>query len=157
MADQYQKPYLDSSVFISWLKGEVEQSTGIERGKITSHIMNLAAKGEYLVYTSAWTLAEVHKLKGGIALPDDQDERILSFFEHDFIRLIVVDRGVGEDANKLCRAYGLRPADAVHLASALRAECDVLLAWDGDLIRISHPNIRIERPEMIGQADFTES
>ena len=159
MASQYQyrKPYLDSSVFIAWLKGEVEVGTGVDRGKIGTHIMNLAAKGEYLIYASAWSLAEVHKPRGGTALADDQDERILAFFENDFIRLIVVDRLIGEQANRLCRLYGLKPGDAVHLACALRAGCDVLLAWDGDLLKVSHPDINIERPQMLGQGDFAGS
>lgn len=119
--------------------------------------MYQAARREYLIYASTWSLAEVHKTRGGVALLDDQDEKILKFFESDFIRLVVVDRLVGEEANRLCRRYGLKPADAVHLACALRAGCDVLLAWDDDLLKLIPPGIQIERPQMLGQRDFTNS
>jgi hypothetical protein len=40
--------------------------------------------------------------------------------------------------------------DAIHLACAVRAECDVLLTWDTPLIGVSHPRIRVEEPQIIG-------
>ena len=97
MADEYKKPYLDSSVFIAWIKNEVVDS--VERGKIGEHILRLAEERKFDIHTSCLTLAEVHKKRGGQSLEDSQDERILAFFEHDYIKLIEVDRRVGEDAN----------------------------------------------------------
>ena len=75
----------------------------------------------------------------------------MAYFEHDFIDLIQVDRQVGAHANALCRQHGLTPNDAIHLACALRAGCDVLLAWDGRFTRVQHAHIRIEEPQMVGQ------
>jgi predicted nucleic acid-binding protein len=163
MADQYKKPYLDSSVFIAWIKGEIieiqePQKKGkppvvkrIDRKGIVDHILTLAEKGEFKIYSSTLTLAEVHKKRNHPQLAAEQDEKILAFFENDFIELVDVDRTIGEEANKLCREYGLLPADAIHLACALRAGCEVLLAWDDRLTKVSHPNIRIEEPQIIGQ------
>lgn len=152
MAEQYRQPYLDSSVFIAWIKGEVRGD--VDRKAIVNHILHLAERGNYQVFISALTLAEVHKGHGNNhAAQDrqDQDEQVLQFFENDYIQVIDINRQIGEDANRFCRQYGLSPADAIHLACALHAGCDVLLAWDDGLTRIQHPEIRIEEPQIVGQ------
>ncbi len=62
------------------------------------------------------------------------------FCLRDSKSLVEVDRNIGEAANKLCVRFSdnrLRPADAIHLASALRAGCDVLLTWDGPLAGVN--------------------
>lgn len=153
MADEYQRPYLDSNVFVAWIKGEV--ADGIDRREVADYILSLAEQGAFKVYVSALTLAEVHKLRSDPAtLPDQDDETILAYFERDFIQVVDVDRRIGEEANRFCRQYGLYPNDAIHLACALRARCDVLLAWDKRFARVSHPSIRIEAPRMLGQGEL---
>lgn len=152
MASAYQKPYLDSSVFVSWIKGEV--IAGVDRTRIASHILKCAERGDFVVHTSTLTLAEVHKLRKGPILPEDEDQKMLAYFENDFIQLIDVDRSIGEHANSLCRKHGLYPNDAIHLACALRARCDVLLAWDNRFVKAQHPDIPIEEPRLLGQANF---
>ena len=149
MADQYAKPYLDSSVFIGWIHEEVID--GVDRKRIAEHIITRAENGDFLLHISAWTLAEVHKKRGHERLTDGEDEEILNFFRRQFIAFIEIDRRIGEQANRFCREYGLSPADATHLACALDAGCDVLLAWDDKLVAVDHPNIRCERPQMLGQ------
>ena len=152
---QYKYPYLDSSVFISWIKGE-NNINGIDRKDITDHILKLAERREFKICASALTLAEVHKKRGSSQLSDAEDESILDFFEHEFIDIVDVDRTIGEQANRLCRQYPLRPNDAIHLACALRAKCDVLLTWDGPLCSVKHPDIAIENPRKIGQLSLPE-
>jgi len=149
MADQYRKPYLDSSVFIDWIKGEVRGE--VNRGEIAAHILSLAERGEFDIYTSAITLAEVHKLRGGPIIDPHLSNRILEYFEHPFVQIVDVDRAVGEQANAFCRQYAIYPNDAIHLACSLRAGCDVLLAWDRLVTSVQHPGIRIEEPQIIGQ------
>ncbi len=175
MAEQYQKPYLDSSVFIGTIRHEVierketvfrpdvnkkgqpiqRQETIIHRvesGKIGAHILTLAQEGTFLVYTSSLTLAEVHKQRHQDQLSNEQDENILAFFEHDWIKLIDIDRRIGEQANEFCRTYGVYPNDAIHLACALRAGCDVLLTWDLDFVNaVQHSYISVEQPQALGQ------
>jgi hypothetical protein len=48
------------------------------------------------------------------------------------------------------------PNDAIHLACALRAGCDVLLGWDNRFAKVTHPNIRLEEPQIIGQAELPD-
>ena len=149
MTEQYTNPYLDSSVFIGWLKGEVVN--GIDRKRIAEHILTRAANGDFLVHISALTLAEVHKKREYERLTDQEDEEILAFFRTEFIVLIEVNRKIGEQANRFCRTYGLSPVDAIHLACALDAGCDALLSWDEKLVAVNHPHIRCERPQILGQ------
>jgi predicted nucleic acid-binding protein len=76
---------------------------------------------------------------------------MLAFFEHDYIKLVDVDRRIGEQANGFCRQYSLYPNGAIHLACALRGGCDVLLAWDDRFVKVQHPTLRIEEPRILGQ------
>jgi predicted nucleic acid-binding protein len=150
--DRYVKPYLDSSVFIAWLNRE--SVGGVNRFEIADQIIKKAEAGEFPIYISALTLAEVHKLPLGTkpSLTPAQDDLILRFFENDFIKVLPVDREIGEQANRLCRQFGILGNDAIHLACALRAKCDVLLVWDRLLGRnVQHPAIRVEEPQILGQ------
>lgn len=147
MVETYRKPYFDSSVFIAWIKGEVIK--GIERGVVAGSILTVAEHGDFQIYTSALTLAEVHKLRGGERLPSNLGDRILAYFEHDFIRIVDVDRNIGEQAHKKCREHGIYPNDAIHLVCAMKAGCEVLLAWDARFNKVKEPTIRIEEPQML--------
>jgi len=157
MADLYTRPYFDSSVWIGWVQHEVIE--GIDRRAVADHILRHAAAKAFKIYTSTLSLAEAHKKRHHIPLTEPEDEGLLTYFEHEYIEFIEVDREIGEHANKLCRDASIVPAghklllpnDAIHLACALRAKCDYLLAWDGDLLDIKHPDIKTEYPQMRGQ------
>lgn len=154
----YVAPYFESSVWISWIKKETID--GVPRGEIVEHLLKHAERGAFPIYTSTLTLAEVHKRRHNDMLTNDQDEEILAYFEHEYIRFIDVDRMIGEHANRLCRDTSLVPPrtklllpnDAIHLASAIRAKCDVLLAWDGGITACTYPGIEIAVPEKRGQS-----
>ena len=121
----YKRPYLDSGVFIAWIKGEVITEKGsdgkpviVDRGKIGEHVLTEAEQGQYLIIISALTFAEVHKKRGKEKLAEDENDNVLDYFEHDFVTTVPVDRGVGVEANRLCRKYEdkkLSPNDAIHL------------------------------------------
>lgn len=147
MVETYRKPYLDSSVFIAWIKGEVAK--GVDRRAVVDSILALAERGQFQIYTSALTLAEVHKPRGTERLSDDLGDQILAYFEHEFIRIVDVDRNIAEQAHKKCREHAIYPNDAIHLACAMKAGCDVLLAWDDRFNKVKEPSIRIEEPQML--------
>lgn len=147
MDNQYVKPYLESSVFIAWIRGE--KIDGVDRKKVVDHILTLAEQGHYKIVTSTWTLAEVHKRKSGPVLSKKEDDRFLDWFEHDYILPVDVSRAIGEQANQLARKYGLKPTDSVHLACAIRAECDVLLSYDPDFLNLKDPPMKIKTPAII--------
>ncbi|MFN8559017.1 MAG: type II toxin-antitoxin system VapC family toxin [Dehalococcoidia bacterium] len=149
MVDQYRYPYLDSSAYIAWIKHEIVDS--VDRHTIISHILRCAEDGEFRIGNSTLTIAEVHRLRGATPLNAAQDEAILAFFEHDYLDFVDVDRNIAEHANRLCRELNVYPNDAIHIASAIRLGCDVLLAWDRRLTSVIHPGIRIEAPRILGQ------
>jgi predicted nucleic acid-binding protein len=134
-------------VFIGWIKGETVD--GIPRAEIAAAILELGEQRVIPIFISPLTLAEVQQKKGQPRVSGDENENVPSYFEHPFVTVVPIDREVGEEANRLCRlheAERLSPADAIHLACAKRAGCDVLLTWDGPLLTIAGEGIRIERP-----------
>jgi len=149
MATNYKHPYLETTVWLGWIKGEICE--GVDRKHMMDDILSHAARGEYPVHTSTITLTEVRKPRGGTSLPDAQDDSLLRYFEHKYIQLISVDREVAEQANRLAREFNLETCDAIHLASALRAHCDYLLTWDDKLLKVRHPGIQIAKPEITEQ------
>jgi predicted nucleic acid-binding protein len=152
---KYRNPYLDSSVFLAWVKGE--QVEGIDRRAIADDILKAGRDGRLQVYTSTLTIAEVHKLRKGPVLPSEGADSLLSFFQSDFIRWVDVERRVAELAHRLCREHGIYPCDGIHLACALMAKCDVLLAWDGRFEKVNVPGIRVEEPQFaIGQRSLED-
>lgn len=125
----------------------------VDRGGIVEHLLQLAERGAYSIHTSTLTLAEVHQKRGGLALREREDEEIIAFFERTFFEFIDVDRQIGEHANRIARNHGLRPNDAVHVACAIRAQCEVVLAFDDQFTGKNGqvPGIRIEEPQKLGQ------
>jgi len=158
LSSYYSKPYVESSVFIAWIKGE-------KNGKNQEHdcrlifdaIIDAAKAGQFKIFTSALTLAEVFKNKKDPShhLTDQENEDLRPYFREDFIQLIETDRDVGEKANLLCRTHkakpgqpALRPNDAIHIASAEKAGCDVILAYDPDFTQQTHETIDIDWPDI---------
>jgi predicted nucleic acid-binding protein len=158
----YKRPYLDSGVFIAWIRGEKvteRDDSGnevvVDRGTIGESILTLAEQQVFPIVISSLTLAEVHKKKGKQKLTGDENDNVLNYFEHEFVNVVTIDRAIGEEANRLCRKYEdqkLSPNDAIHLACAKKAGCDVLLSWDKVLNSIKDPDIRTERPAILDTA-----
>jgi len=128
--------YLDSSVFLAHIKGErLVAFAGRSRVEITAAIFEAARNGQFKIYTSFFTLAEVRRIRGQAeALGDDEIDRVNSLFqeflEHDYIYAIEVNREIAEKAQSLGARFNLTPTDAVHMASAIVAGCSMAFAWD---------------------------
>ena len=129
-------PYIDSSVFIAHIKRETTlAANGSPRFEITKHIFEGAEQKKYQIYTSFFTLAEVRRMQHGtkpISGPElvDINAMFNKYLQNEFLLPIELSREVGEKAQSLGAAYGIKPGDAVHLASAVVAKCNVLLVWD---------------------------
>jgi predicted nucleic acid-binding protein len=152
MAKLYRKPYFDASLFVAWIEGEVREAG--DRSAIVDHIYRLARRGQFQIYTSSLTFAEVPGRTGQTTAEGEDDvftQAFLAFMENEFFVVVDLDRSVGEEAHRLCHRYGLSPGHAVHLASADRAGCDVLLTWDPHLLGLDHPRVATEAPIMVGQ------
>jgi predicted nucleic acid-binding protein len=113
------------------IKGEAERAENCQK------LLDEAARGQFQVVTSRLSLVEVTRKRGEGVLKD-QRAKIEAFFNHNYILLVELDPRVIEDARDLIWAHNsLRPYDAVHLASALRAKCRVLYTYDDDLLDLN--------------------
>lgn len=109
---------------------------GIEdRGRLCNHVIELARKRTVEIATSGLSLAEVCKddaVKG-------EDADVLSdFFRNDYILIVPVDRYVGTLARQLMQAGhpGLKPPDAVHLATAVVSQASEFHTFDRALLKL---------------------
>jgi len=146
---KYKQPCFDSSLFISKLNNEI--CRGIKRAVIFDWLWDKARNGDFTVFISAVTLAEVYKQKTRNGkppnkLPASQNDEFLELIEEEFVEVIEVNRVSGLLANQLCRNYDIFPNDGMQLACAVSAKCDVFIAWDRPLIGKKHDEIRIEEP-----------
>jgi hypothetical protein len=127
--------YLDSCCFIE-LALDATNGKLAEGGKFVWYLRTLlraARDKQVTVLTSMFTLAECVSAKGAI------DERVQQLFRSLLgsgssgvtpwqMDIFVLDR-----ARDLRWKHGvnLRPADSVHVATALESRCDEFLTWDG--------------------------
>jgi predicted nucleic acid-binding protein len=158
VAEPYKRPCFDSSIFIGGIGNEI--CRGVKRGVIYQYLMDRVRCGDFRVLVSSLAIAEVFKKKRFPGPPDTVLDEFIDLVEGPHVDVIEVDREVAIHAHRLCRQYRveeLKPADAIHLACALGAECDVLLTWDRPLQLVKHASIRIEEPSVISRDLFTES
>jgi predicted nucleic acid-binding protein len=119
-------------------------------------IIDDAGKGAIDIFTSALSLAEVSKQPPGTLGSVD---KIKDFFENDYIVVVQLDRRTGELAREFMqKGYtGLKPPDAVHLASAARANVEEMHTFDQKLLNLDEKitkadgtTLRICKPSMGG-------
>lgn len=149
----YRRPYVESSVFIAFIKGELRDEDKHDCKQIMDSIIEAANRGKFQIHTSSLTIAEVFKKKNASPLTLQENEDLRPYFRESYIQIIEVDRAISERANELCRTAStdapLRPNDAVHIACAERAQCEILLTYDVGMIKQVHDTIAIRWPEPI--------
>jgi predicted nucleic acid-binding protein len=160
---KFRRLYWDSCTWISLIGNETAvplNSGGTEnRAAMARSVLDDAQRGAAEIVTSALTLAEVNRISansGGLA---DTEDKLAAFFENDFIIVSMLDRRIGEMARKLMQKGlpGLKPLDAVHLASALVANVDEMHSFDDDLLDLSEKidkldgkPLKISKPALSG-------
>ncbi|MEA5553784.1 PIN domain-containing protein [Anabaena cylindrica UHCC 0172] len=146
--------YWDSCTFLAVLKNEDDKI------KECLSVMKAAKAGEVIIVTSALTFIEVIRLeRGKPKLSKDVEEKIRSFFRHEWIYVYELDRIIGELARDLMWQHeSLKPKDAAHVATAIKAKVDVLETFDEGLIKLSgtigEPLLRITRPYLPNQLEL---
>jgi len=118
------KVYWDSCCFIDLLQRTPTRIPALDE------LVRQAQRGDLVIMTSALSIAETCKLPQSGMLPDAQARKILDFFDNAYIQIRSVDRAVAVRANEISRKYGLRPADAIHAATALLVNAEVLHTYD---------------------------
>lgn len=152
MPSEPHRIYWDSCVYISC----IERTPS--RDAMLWAIAKAAEAGDLVLVASSLVIAEVIKIDDPSRSAQDQAALIRRFFENDYIKIRAVDRRTAEDAAEISRTTGLKPPDAIHVATAIRWKCECLQTYDGEqgghnkLLafdgRIGTPPLKIELPAL---------
>ncbi len=126
--------YLDSNVFIFALLYDDEV---IHEAKISRVILNHIIGQKILAFTSTLTWDEVVYVvmkKAGQTASVLTGEKLLMFPN---LKMIPADQEILKIAQDLIGRYSIRPRDAIHLASAMKAGCETILSEDSDFDKIN--------------------
>lgn len=117
--------YWDSCVIIDFLQQDASRYPTLRS------IVEEARAGKIILVTSALAVAEVVKLgcSGGSAAV--QQAMIQGFFDYEFVEVRDVNRDIAERAASICRQHSIKPADAIHVATAEKVGSRCLQTYDG--------------------------
>ncbi|MGD0141002.1 MAG: type II toxin-antitoxin system VapC family toxin, partial [Tepidisphaeraceae bacterium] len=126
MAADKPRVYWDSCIFIHAFKrtpSHWETIVAIEKQ---------AKSGELDIFVSALVIAEVVNSKAHGKMNDADVRAIGRYFRNKYIKVVPVDRPVASSAADIVRNHDLKPPDAVHVATAIRTQCQVFYTYDGE-------------------------
>jgi predicted nucleic acid-binding protein len=132
--------YWDACTWIAYIKQEQEVITvngnKENRFEMCRSVLKEAEKGNIEIATSAFTLAEVCKYP---EVRESGVDHLPSFFDKSYILLIPVDKFVATKAQafQLAGLYGLKPQDAIHVASAFIAKSIQLHTFDRGILSLN--------------------
>lgn len=138
--------YWDTSVFLCLINKD--ETT---RRAICEEILKHAREGRTVICTSMYTIVEVIRPKGikhPTPLTPAQVAILEGMFKWPFLKKYQVDETLALKAAQLSRETGLKPADAIHAATAIAAGCDVLHRWDRDFDKVKD-RIKVEEPKFL--------
>lgn len=136
--------YWDSDAFLGYLLNEPDKVDACDS------VLAAAEDGKIIIVTSALTLAEVLYLKQKQKIPIESRTTVEDFFKNRFISVQNVTRTIAERARDVVWDYGIKPKDAIHVATALTINLPVINTFDKNLLshngKIGDPPIIIEHP-----------
>lgn len=144
--------YWDSDAFLGYLLNEPDKVDACDS------VLAAAEDGKIIIVTSALTLAEVLYLKHKKKIPIESRTTVEDFFKNRFISVQNVTRTIAERARDVVWDYGIKPKDAIHVATALTINLPVINTFDKNLLskngKIGNPPITIEHPHEQHQGKF---
>lgn len=136
--------YWDSDCFLGWLEEEEDKVNQC------GAVLAMCERHEAEIVTSTLTIAEVLMRGSELRLPAERRQAVRGLFAHSYIRTVMLSRPLAEAAQDLVWDHGVRPKDAVHVATAIDAKAVVLNTFDGRLIgksgQIGLPPLEIAKP-----------
>lgn len=136
--------YLDSNTIISVIKSE----PGYEP---VADILRLAKAGRLVIAISMVSFVEVRGTSRSEPYSAEKDRRALDALDGPHVLTVELARHVALLARKLGFERGLKPYDAVHLASAIEAQADVLMTTDKKFPRgMSVEGVWVDEPYALG-------
>lgn len=142
MAGKAPKIYWDACCFLAILNNEPEAAKCIS-------ILEEARDGAIALWVSPLTMAETVRPKGSARpLPAEHREKVLAFFDNEYIRFVQIDREIARQSLEICWDYHLQARDAIHLAAAHAAGCEFIETKDEGFIgRVkAYPGIAVRKP-----------
>ncbi len=136
MGGSAERLYWDTSVFLCFLAPEEQ-----ERRRICEALLRNAQAGHIEICTSMYTIVEVIRpraIKHTVPLTPEQVAKLEGMFRWPFLKKIQVHEALALKAARLARENGLKPADAIHAATALDQHASELQAWDADYGKVAH-------------------
>jgi predicted nucleic acid-binding protein len=123
-----------------------------DRAALCRPVLEAAERSLLEIVVSALSLVEVlsRDRPAGIA-----DQKVRDYFDNEYILIVNVDKQVGDRARQLMLAghAGLKPPDAIHVATACIANAeelhtfdDRLLALDGKIDKLDGTRLVIRKP-----------
>lgn len=153
------KPYVDACVVIAAIKGpNSDEPAG--RPEISAQILAAAQAGQFVIHASVFLAAEVIRAgKGKAPLDPVKHDLIDQYLNDDSFMWVELDLTLALKARTLSRVHGLKPGDAIHLATAIRAGCDTFLTWnDKDFPPDTVvEGVKFAEPYLDGQGTFVVS
>jgi predicted nucleic acid-binding protein len=149
--------YWDSCTFISRIQGDPDRIAQLE------YITDEAAERRMQIVTSTLAVAEVCYIRRKCSpeeLKRDVTE-IARFFDNDYIHLVQVSRRIATEAAQIARLYNVKPADAIHLATAIESGCQEVHTYDGSKLlkldgKVGTPPLTISEPNFSIQGELFE-
>jgi len=146
--------YWDACAWLGLLNGEADKSQELEV------VWHEATQGKVEIWTSAFCIAEVYKVKcegDWAALSPENDAAINNLFDQDWVKPVQLDTEIAKLAKTLLRTHEKlkKPSDAVHLATAIYWDLDQLHTYDGsDLLglnveTLTGKELKICKPDML--------
>lgn len=138
MSKSLLRKYWDSNAWIAYIRQEMpfeENGIKLPRYEMCRKVLKRAEGSAIEIVTSAFTLSEVCKRRDE---PLNPSLNVPAFFDQPYVFLIEVTKAIGSKAQhlQLSGVTGLKPADAIHIASALIANVPVFHTFDGKLLNL---------------------
>ncbi len=142
--------YWDASVFLSYVNGEPERLPTIDT------LLEESRNGDFTIVTSTLSITEVAfaEMEKTRKVLDSDVERAIDALFHDreVVTLIEFHEVIAREARRLMRrgltsGRSLKPADAIHLATAVQHGVSVVHTYDGPMAGYADlTELRIEVP-----------
>ena len=123
-----ERHYCDSCVFLGVLNNEPGKFHDCRT------LLQAADEGVIDLFTSAFTMAEVIKIKGEVELDESKEHIIDQLFKQPWIKIANFEREMGQICRSITWKYNLKPYDALHLATAIRLRVNFFNTTDKPLI-----------------------
>ncbi|OGO06087.1 MAG: hypothetical protein A2Y60_00100, partial [Chloroflexi bacterium RBG_13_54_9] len=119
----------DSSVVIGYLSGQQDIKTDCNQ------IIEQAKGRQLEIVVSTIALAEAAYIPG--LSPSDSESKLEEFFSREYVIPAAFDISLTKMVRRLIRDHqGLKPPDAIHIASALQWQIPVIETTDPDLLKL---------------------